>query len=60
MPPVDMAERRIENIRLAPPGWGMDSDSDEDLGGELPSELDFAFCPPAMVPPTNKPACLIS
>ena len=56
-PPVDMADRRIH---LAPTGWAMDMDSDEDLGGELPSKLDFAFCLPAMVPPTNKPACLIS
>ena len=41
----NMAERRIEDFRLAPPGWGMDSDSDEDLDfplrGELPSELNW-------------------
>ena len=44
-PPVDMAERRIEDFRLASPGWGMDGDNDEDLDfplrEELPSELSW-------------------
>ena len=57
-----MAERRIGDFHLAPSGWGMDSDIDEDedldfpLGGEIPSEQDFAFCLPApsmRIPPTN-------
>ena len=54
-----MAERRIEDFCLAPSGWDIDSDIDEDLDfpfrGEILSELDFAFCPPApsmRIPPT--------
>ena len=38
-------ERRIEDFRLAPPGWSNDSDEDFDFPfeRELQGELDFAF-----------------
>ena len=39
MPPVDMAEKRLGDFHLAPPGWGMDCNSDEDLDFPLGREL---------------------
>ena len=59
MPLVKMAGRELNIFGLAP-GWDINSDIDEDLdfplGGEIPSEQDFAFCLPApsmRIPATN-------